>query len=396
MITDYSIQQVREVDLVEVIRRYVPDLKKKGANYSASCPFHDENTASFVVSPVKGMYKCFGCHKSGNNPISFVMDNQQMDFISAVKFLADWFNITLEETKGHVEEAPEQKAKKVDFLNINKQAAKLYQNCLADLLKDLPPVGPLLPVANELIRNRGLSLDTIIEFQIGYAPQSGRLLSPVFKEYGLLIPAEELGLVKVGQNGAYDVYRDRIIFPIHNERGEVVGFGARTMKEVTRDNPKYLNSRDSLVYKKEAVLYGLYQAGKAIRKGLYDGRGKAITGTKFASLVEGYYDVTGFHQGGLPNTVAACGTAFTDGHARLLKKYTSHMVLLGDGDGAGERANLKNVDILLKHGFKVEICPLPKGHDPDSFSRTVETALAVEMEDTEYELVEADEEDAPF
>ncbi len=168
------------------------------------------------------------------------------------------------------------------------------------------------------------------------------------------------------------------------------------MEDGKKSNPKYLNSGDSLVYKKANVLYGLYQAARFIRNGLTDAAGKPIPYTKLAHTVEGYYDVTGFHQAGLRNTVAACGTAFTDGHAKLLKKHTNHIILMGDGDGAGERANLKNVDMLLRHNFKVEICPLPKGQDPDSFARSGDMPVVMPVEKSEEFEPAEEEADAPF
>jgi DNA primase len=366
MISDNSIQEIRDIDLVEVAKKYVADLKKKGANYGGCCPFHDEKSPSFMISPAKGFYKCFGCGAGGADAIKFVMAAERLDFLPAVKYLADWFNITLEETRVKDEEPEEQKAKKVDYLSINKWAAGQFQKQLLNLHCGSWPVEPFSTVIQELLGNRKLTNDSIIDFQLGYAPVKGRLITDHLVERGLMVPGEELGLVKKGSNNNYDIYRDRIMFPIHNERGEVVGFGGRKLEDNKKDNPKYINSRDSLVYKKDQLLYGLYQAGKAIRD------------MKFAILVEGYYDVISFHQGGMANTVGACGTAFTDGHARLLKKYTNHIILMGDPDAAGQKANLKNVDLLLRHSFKIEICELPEKQDPDSFTRTLEVVKEVE------------------
>jgi DNA primase len=358
MIAQTTIDLVREIDLLTVISKYAT-LKKKGANHAGPCPFHDEKTGSFTVSPTKNVYKCFGCGKGGNNPIAFIMDKENMEFPTAVKYLADWFNITVEETKS--EEPEEQRSKRADQMELMKYAAEKYRKNLFNMITAQLPYQPLeahSPVT-ELILNRQLTLETIIQFQIGFAPKE-RFLAPNIKERGLLMPAEEIGLVKVGDNGSYDVQRERIIFPIQNERGEVIGLGGRKMADDKKDNPKYINSPESLIYNKSNVLYGLFQAGPHIRK------------MKFACVVEGYYDVTGFHQAGMPNTVAPCGTSFTEAQAKILKKYTNHLVLIRDGDDAGNKANMRDVDMLLKLGFKVDICLLPDGQDPDSFARNLQ------------------------
>jgi len=359
MISDSSIQEIKDkADLVEVVKTFT-DLKKKGANWVGCCPFHDEKTPSFAVSDVKGTYKCFGCGKYGNNAIGFIMDKQGMDYPTAVKYLADKYNVTLQHDKDNTETA-EKQAQRADYLKINERVARMYHKNLLNQKCANWPVEPMNPVINELINVRKLTEETIIAFQIGFAPDEWRYITPVLLDNMLFKPAEELGLVKTKNDTNYDVYRNRIIFPIHNERGEICGFGGRKMPDNNEDNPKYLNSRDSLIYKKDTVLFGLYQAAAAIRK------------MKFANLVEGYFDVTGFYQTGLPNTVATCGTALTENHAKLLKKYTNHVVLFFDGDKAGMKASLRAIDILLMHGFKVDVGTLPKGEDPDSFSRTFE------------------------
>ena len=351
MISENSIQEVREnADLVEVVKKYV-DLKKKGANWQGCCPFHEEKTPSFYVNETKGIYKCFGCGAAGADAIKFLMEKEHIDFVTTIRRLADWFNIQLEETRLESEDQ-EKLLKRADYLKINVRVAKIYQTKLMALPGEDP-------VFQELYFKRKLSRDTVIDFQIGYAPNEWRFITPLLLDNALFKPAEELGLVKTTNDRNYDIYRNRIIFPIHNERGEIVGFGGRTMDDGD-DVPKYINSCESLVYKKDSILYGLYQAAKAIRD------------MRFAVVVEGYFDVTGFHQTGMPNTVAPCGTSLTENHAKLLKKYTNHLILMGDADKAGKKANLKAVDMLLRHGFKVDICDLPDGHDPDSFSREFE------------------------
>jgi len=348
MITNRSIDDLRDqLDIVDIIGKDVP-LKKKGASHTGNCPFHNEKSPSFSVSKSKQIYKCFGCG-AGGDVFKFVMQKENVDFFSAVRIIAARINFVLEE-RDETPEDKEEAAKKADFWKINTQAADKFQQALMDLPSDHA-------VPEELLNNRKWLPGTIVDFQLGFAPNVDRFLSEKLIDMGLFFPAEELGLVKSGEGRNYDVFRNRIIFPIHNERGQVVGFGGRKLEDKKKDNPKFINSKDSAIYKKESILYGLYQAQKAIKE------------MKYAVCVEGYADVLSFHQSGAPNTVAACGTAFTDGHAKLLKRFTSHVVLIGDGDYAGQQSNLKSVDVLLKHGFKVEICPLPEKEDPDSFAR---------------------------
>lgn len=358
MISDITIQEIYDkVDLVTVITKYVPDLKKKGANHTGCCPFHDEKTASFAVNDVKGMYKCFGCGVGGNNPVNFIMEKLSFDYPSAIKYLANWFGIDVIEDKKD-EEPEEQKANRADYLKLNAWAAKKYQKALMEVLEKRALTGEAHYAADH-IDGRNFTTDSLIAFQIGYAPKDFKFLTSAILERGMIKPANDIGLVKTTTDNNFDCLIDRIIYPIHDERGEVIGFGGRTLGD-TKEYAKFLNSRDSLIYKKEKVLYGLYQAAASIRK------------LECAYLVEGYADVVSFAQTGAPNTVATCGTALTEGHCKLLLKYTKHIILIGDGDKAGKKSNLKNVDMLLRYGFKIEICPLPEEHDPDSFARTLD------------------------
>lgn len=363
MIAQNSIDEVYEkADLVETIGKYVT-LKQKGGSYHGCCPFHDEKTPSFVVTPAKSVYKCFGCGKSGKDAVKFIMEKEHLSWIDSIRKLSGVFNVTLQETEDD-QDKKEQLIKRGDLVKINQAVKDKYVSTIdheryAELFNmpgttDMPGA-----VFGELFR-RKISPELLSLFEIGFAPDEWKFITPGLIDKGLYEPAIELGLIKTKDGNSYDIYRGRIIFPIHNERGEVIGFGGRKLEDGKPDNPKYINSSDSALYKKDSVLYGIYQAADAIRK------------EKFAVLVEGYYDVTGFHQAGVQNTVCSCGTAFTDGHAKILKKYTNHVVMMGDGDAAGMKANLKAVDILLRHDFKVEICPLPDGHDPDSFAREFE------------------------
>lgn len=350
MITNQSIDLLRDkLEITEVIAKDVT-LKKRGAVHVGCCPFHEEKSPSFTVSEAKGIFKCFGCG-AGGDAITFVMKKESLDFIPAIKVLASRFNVQLEEIE-ESEEDKEAAAKKADLWKINETVTELFKEQLYELPCDHWAV-------KELLDNRNFTIDTILEFSIGFAPDQWRFLSEPFVNKGLFFPAEELGLVKSNDNGNnFDIYRNRIIFPIHNEQGQIVGFGGRKPSDdIEKSNPKYINSKESSIYKKDRTLYGLYQAKKHIKE------------LGFAIAVEGYTDVLSMRQSGAPNTVGTCGTALTDSHAKLLKRYTNNVVLMGDGDYAGQNANFKSVDILLKHDLRVEICPLPDKHDPDSFAR---------------------------
>jgi DNA primase len=359
MIAQESINKIKEeVDLAKLGELIIPDLKKEGASFKAPCPFpdHAENTPSFVINPAKQVYKCFGCGKGGSNPISLVMAVKQLDFVSALRYLASEFKIELVEVEQSEEQKQEQ-VKRSDYLQINRQVADIFLKNF----KALPVDGPVI---SELTQKRKLTADTIAKYEIGFALNEFKQITPYLVDRNAYTAGTELGLIKTkeGSSNTYDAYRNRIIFPIHNEFGDVIGFGGRKMDSPDDDDyakkaPKYLNSSDSAVYKKERVLYGLYQAAEHIRK------------MKFAVLVEGYYDVCSFAQTGLPNTVAGCGTAWTEGHAKILKRFTNHVMIIGDGDSAGMKANLKAANVFLTEGFKVDIVPLPEGHDPDSFAR---------------------------
>jgi DNA primase catalytic core len=350
MISDRSIDELREkIDIVEVIQKSM-ELKKKGATWSGCCPFHGEKTPSFSVSPVKQIFKCFGCGVGGD-AISFVMKHENIEFIPALRKLASQYNFEFEE----FEETPEEKeaaTKKADLWKINAAAARHFQERLFDQLITHWS-------ADMLLDGRKYHPETILEFGIGYSPKAQRDLCEIVTNKGLYFSAEELGLVKTGETGStYDVFRDRVMFPIHNEQGLVVGFGGRKpTDDKDKDNPKYINSKESILYKKDRVLYGLFQAKKHIRE------------AGFIVIVEGYTDVISMHQAGIQNTVAACGTALTPNHAKLIKRYTNKVILMADGDDAGQKANFKAVDILIAQDLQVFICPLPEEEDPDTFAR---------------------------
>lgn len=363
-IKEDSIRRILDAaDIVEVIGEFV-ELKQKGKYYTGCCPFHSENTPSFTVTPgEKQIYKCFGCG-AGGHVLSFVMKHKGIEFVEAIEFLANKYKIDPDYEAKEVNEAEVLESKQMEI--ILETAVKSFQD---ELFKK--PINDAVPV--ELFKTRELSLDTILDFKIGFAPggegdAGWKFLTSKFIAGHMYPAATKLGIIITKNGHTYDQFRNRIMFPIQDHRGKFVGFGGRKLKPVTqkeidsdKDNPKYINSTDSKFYKKDTILYGLYQAAQSIRK-----MGKAI-------LTEGYYDVVSMHDKGASNTVATCGTAFTEGHAKLLKKYTNHVVLFYDQDKAGSKATMSTIDTLVKNGFKVQIfinnTDIKEGLDPDEFSR---------------------------
>lgn len=347
--TPTSVDRVREADIVKTINNF-KELKKVASNYKCCSPFSDEKTPSFTVSPVKQIFKCFSTGLGGDG-IKFVMALKNVDFIEAVEIIAKIHNIFLEkeEVSPDVQRKLDQKS---EMYSLTEKVSRNYFK----LYKKLEPTH----WAKQLIAEREFDEDSILNFQIGYSGDNNALTKWVI-ENGTLAVSKELGLTKTKDSHSYDIFRNRIMFPIHNEKGTVVGFGGRQANDPKLDKSfKYINSKESLIYDKSAVLYGLFQAKHIITK-----LGSVI-------LTEGYTDVIAMHQHNCENTVASCGTALTDRHAQLLKKYADEVILLRDGDKAGIKTMLKkdgDIDICLAYGLNVSICLLPDGEDPDSFAR---------------------------
>ncbi len=347
--TQTSIDRVREADIYKTIDHYVP-LKREGGNYKCCSPFTEEKTPSFVVSPSKQMFKCFSSGAGGDG-ITFVMQHEGIDFIEAVEKIASIHNIFLDKE----EVTPEQQRKldeRAEMYQLLGKVARRYISTLKNLASE--------HWAKQMIASRQFSEETRISFQLGFAPEKNEVTKWV-TNMGQLGTAKELGLSDTKNSHSYDTFKNRLMFPIHNHKGAVVAFGGRRSNdEKDAAYAKYLNSRASAIYDKSSVLYGLFQAKRQISK----------TGT--AILTEGYTDVIGMHENGCENTVASCGTALTDAHARLLKKYAQEVILLRDGDPAGQRATIKDIDICLANGLQVSLCILPEGEDPDSFARNLD------------------------
>lgn len=329
------------LDIVEVLSGYM-QLKRAGRNFKACCPFHNEKTPSFVVSPDKQIYHCFGCHVGGN-VIDFVMKHDSIDFPEAVNLLAERAGVEIPRDKWGGNET---ESISKGIYEANKTAAKFYQDVL------FSPGGKS---ALAYVTSRGIKRETIVNFGIGYAPGEWEALSrycrtrkisgETLRNAGLTVPSDK------GRND-YDRFRSRVIFPICNDRGSIVAFGGRVLGDKL---PKYINSPETAVYSKSNVLYGINFSKKGIKE-----KGYAI-------LVEGYLDVIVPFQNGVNNIAATSGTALTLRQVDVLKKYTDTVVMVFDSDQAGEAASLRGLDILMENGVNVKVATLPKGDDPDSF-----------------------------
>ncbi len=329
------------VDIVEVIERYLP-LKKGGANYFACCPFHGEKSASFSVSPTKQFYHCFGCGVHGS-AISFVMEYSGLGFIDAVKELASTVGMEVPQddfTPSH------DRVKEQSLTEVMAQAARYYKEQLKRS-----------PVAIDYLKGRGLTGEIAARYGLGYAPEGWQALQAAFADYSAA-SLLECGLVLENEQGRrYDRFRDRIMFPIQDQRGNVIGFGGRVLG---KGEPKYLNSPETPIFEKGRELYGLVQARQSIRD------------QECALVVEGYMDVVGLAQFGVTNAVATLGTAATPHHIQKLLKLTGRVVFCFDGDAAGRRAAGRALEVSLEHladNKTLSFLFLPEEHDPDSFVR---------------------------
>jgi len=343
-IPEEKIDEIKQAtDIVELISQYVT-LKKRGKSYVGLCPFHTEKTPSFTVDPVKGFYHCFGCG-AGGNVFTFIMEMEKISFPEALTTLAKKAGIILEFNK-----QDDQKAKKAEVLyRANALAAEFYKECLFKTNGGKK--------AFDYMIKRGFDEEIILKFGLGYAPRRwDGLILKAKKEGFPLTHLFDAGLVTRSKNGEryYDRFRGRIMFPIQTPSGRVVGFGGRIIENNPKA-PKYLNSPETMIYRKSKILYGLYHAKEGIRK-----EDRII-------VVEGYTDVMRMFQKGFDNVVASSGTAFTQDQAQIIRRYTHNVTLLYDGDSAGLKAALRGADILLKADIDVSIVPLPKGTDPDSF-----------------------------
>jgi DNA primase len=350
MIDRATIDKIMDAtNIVDVVGEFVT-LRKAGVNYKGLCPFHDDKTPSFMVSPSKQICKCFACGEGGT-AINFLMKHEQITYPEALRWLAKKYNIEIEEKELTEEEKKEQSDRESMFI-VNEWAMKYFQ----DLLKNDPDG---IAIGKQYFRSRGIRDDIIEKFNLGYALSKRDALALAAQKAGYQVEyLEKTGLCIRNERGVYDRYAGRVIFPWLNVSGKVVAFGGRLLDARTKGvQQKYVNSPDSEIYHKERELYGLFQAKKAIAK------------EDRVYMVEGYTDVIAMHQCGLENVVANSGTALSNHQIRLLRRFTQNITLLYDGDEAGIHAAMRGTDMLLAEGMNIKVLLLPDGDDPDSFSR---------------------------
>lgn len=350
MISKNTIQKVHDTaDIVDVVGSFVK-LKKRGANYLGNCPFHNEKTPSFTVSPSKGIYKCFGCGKAGNS-VTFVQEHEKLSYPEAITWLAKKYHIEIEETLQSNEEKEKQQVE--ESLRIIQQfAASYFNQNLTDTQE-----GNMLGFS--YFQERGFRKETIEKFQLGYCLEDKEDLPKTALAKGyqkdLLIKA---GLIFERNQHLGAIYAGRVIFPIHNQSGRIIGFGARILKS-NEKAPKYINTPENEIYSKSKVLYGLFFSKNSIIK------------QNECFLVEGYTDVISLHQAGVENVVASSGTSLTEEQLKLIKRFTQNITIIYDGDAAGIKAALRGLDMAIEQGLNVHVVLLPDNHDPDSYVQHV-------------------------
>ncbi|HQJ20965.1 MAG TPA: DNA primase, partial [Bacteroidales bacterium] len=356
MIPESTVSLILETARIEeVIGEYV-HLRRRGANLVGLCPFHSEKTPSFTVSPLKGFYKCFGCGAAGN-VVKFLMEYEHYTYIEALRYLARKYNIEIEEREPTEEEI--QKANEKESLySVNAMAAEFFKTQLWET-----PEGRNIGLS--YFEERGFQHPIIQRFQLGYSPMQKDALYIYALSKGFDPDyIEKAGLIIKHGNEYIDRFFNRVIFPIHNQSGRIIGFGGRIL---TNDKlfPKYINTPETEIYHKSNVLYGFYQARKQ------------IADANNCYLVEGYTDVISMNQIGVSNVVASSGTSLTPGQIHLIKRYTPNVTILYDGDTAGIKASFRGIDMILQEGMNVRIVLFPKDHDPDSFARSHRTEEVV-------------------
>jgi len=346
MISQHTIQQIQSrIDIIEIVGGFVK-LKKRGANYLGLCPFHNEKTPSFTVSPAKEIYKCFGCGRSGNS-ISFLMEHEKYSYTEALRWLANKYNVEIEETETSPEIKQQQQLADSLYI-INGFAQKYFSDNLFNNEEGTD-------IGLSYLKERGFREDVIRKFQLGYC----LLQRDAFAKAALAAQynvdnLQKSGLVVLRDDNLVDNYRGRIIFPVHNNTGKVIGFGARIIGKNDKA-PKYINTPENEIYIKSKILYGSYLARQAIDR------------ADECLLVEGYTDVVSLHQAGIENVVASGGTSLTTDQLRLVKKYTNNLTIIYDGDSAGIKAALRGLDMALEEGLNVKLVLIPDKEDPDSY-----------------------------
>ena len=353
MIDQGTIERILDAaEITEVISGFV-NLKRRGVNLLGLCPFHNEKTPSFIVSPAKGIFKCFGCGKGGN-AVNFIMEHESLSYPEALKWLARKYQIEVKEE----ETSPEQQQLHDDresMMIVSGYAQKYFSRYLLEEEEGRS-------VGLSYLRERGLRDQTIKDFELGFCPDGKDIFTQEALKQGYKMNyLEQTGLTIRRDSWTRDRFSGRVMFPIHSISGRVIAFGGRTLKE-DKKLAKYLNSPESDIYHKSMVLYGIFQAKRE------------ITRQDRCFLVEGYTDVLSFHQAGITNVVASSGTSLTSGQIRLIKRFTSNITIIYDGDAAGIKASLRGIDLVLEEGVNVKVLLLPDGEDPDSFARSMSSS----------------------
>jgi DNA primase len=369
MIPQETVAEIFEKAIIEEVVGDFVALKKRGTNLIGLCPFHNEKTPSFNVSPSKGIYKCFGCGKGGN-AVNFIMEHEHYTYPEALKQLAKKYNIEIEEREQTPEEVIAANERESLFI-VNEFANKFFQENLFE--KDEGRA-----IGYSYFKERGFTDETMKKFDLGYCPKgpedslTATSLRKGYKKEFLL----QTGLTKEGQRGDFDFYRGRVMFPIRNLSGKCIGFGGRTLS-TEKKIAKYFNSPESLIYHKSKVLYGLFEAKSAIIK------------SDLCYLVEGYTDVISMHQSGVENVVASSGTSLTADQIKLIRRYSPNITVIFDGDAAGIKASFRGIDMLLEEGMKVRVLALADGEDPDSLAKSLSSeALKAHLEEHSADFFE--------
>ena len=349
MIPQDTISQIFDAARVEEVVADFVALKRRGSNFTGLCPFHNERTPSFHVSPTKGIYKCFGCGKAGNS-VNFVMEHEKFTYPEALRYLAKKYNIEIKEEIETAEQVADKSARE-GLMAITDFAAKYFADQLFNTDEGLS-------VGLSYFHGRSFSDETIHEFQLGYSPDEWDAFSKNAQKNGFSIDMLEKSGLSINKDGKlYDRFRGRVMFPIHSQAGRVIGFGGRIMTS-DKTKPKYVNSPESEIYNKSKVLYGISFAKHA------------IAANDMCFLVEGYTDVISMYRAGVQNVVSSSGTSLTVDQIRLIKRYTPNITILYDGDPAGIKASFRGIDMILEQGMNVKVVLFPDGEDPDSYART--------------------------
>ena len=348
MIPKETIDEIFETAKIEEVISDFVTLKKRGANLLGLCPFHNEKTPSFTVSPSKGIYKCFGCGEGGNS-VSFLMEKEHYSYPEALKYLARKYNIEIVE-QAMTEEQAERASEKDSLYIISKYAKDFFTNELWGS-KEGKTIGL------NYFKERGYSEEIIKKFELGYSPKSKDALSKksIKNQYSKESLLKSGLSIEIDKKPLIDRFRERVIFPIHSFSGRILGFGGRALNPNAK--AKYQNSPESLIYNKSKILYGIFFAKNAISK------------NDNCFIVEGYTDVISLHQKGVENVVSASGTALSIDQVKLISRFTNNISILFDGDSAGIKASFRSVDLILKEGMNVKVIPFPENEDPDSFSK---------------------------